>query len=103
MRIKKTKPKQNSVGEGGRKIECCYSLCKWDLCSILGQKRERYSQARWFLITKPTVKNKLYLCIFIICDKEMAPMQAVVTVKKRRKKPQENNKDENFERKLIGR
>lgn len=33
----------------------------------------------------------------------MAPMQAVVTVKKRRKKPQENNKDENFERKLIGR
>lgn len=91
MRIKKSKPNQNSVGEGGRKIECCHSLCKWDLFSILGEKRERYMQEKMVSDHKAYYKNNLYLCIFIICDKDIAPIQAVFIVKKRRKKTKKQN------------
>lgn len=41
---------------------------------------------------KAYYKNNLYLFIFIICDKNMAPIQAVFTVKKRRKNPKNKTK-----------
>lgn len=34
---------------------------------------------------KAYYKNNLYLYIFIICDKDMSPIQAVFTVKKEKK------------------
>lgn len=37
---------------------------------------------------KDNYKNNLYLCIFIICDKDMAHIQAVFTVKEEKKNQQ---------------
>lgn len=47
---------------------------------------------------KAYYKNNLYLYIFIICNKDTAPIEALFTVKRRKKnKPQ----TENFNWKLV--